>query len=107
LLTDTTAIRFRPEDDVYKEHPATTEDVVVCLKDLKVRSSTQWQGRKGTDRREDEEKLIPLRAPLLFRRQINFWKTHRKPVRGADEDLPARGCLILSTHSHSHRINFV
>lgn len=36
LLTDTTAINFREEDDVYKDHPDTTEEIVECLKDLKV-----------------------------------------------------------------------
>lgn len=37
LLTDATAIHFRPEDDVYQQHPATGDDVTSSLKDLKVR----------------------------------------------------------------------
>lgn len=37
LLTDATAILFRPEDDVYREHPSTKDDVTSALKDLKVR----------------------------------------------------------------------
>ncbi|KAG7401457.1 AdoMet-dependent rRNA methyltransferase spb1 [Phytophthora boehmeriae] len=36
LLTDTTCIRFRPEDDVYREHLDTSDEIVTCLSDLKV-----------------------------------------------------------------------
>ncbi|GLD93750.1 hypothetical protein PINS_up002355 [Pythium insidiosum] len=36
LLTDATAILFRAEDDVYREHPETTSEIVTCLQDLKV-----------------------------------------------------------------------
>lgn len=36
LLTDATAILFREEDDVYKDHPATTDEILTCLGDLKV-----------------------------------------------------------------------
>lgn len=44
LLTDATAIHFRPEDDVYREHPATGEDVTTSLKDLKVRCGVNLCG---------------------------------------------------------------
>lgn len=40
LLTDATAIHFRPEDDVYREHPATSEDIMSSLSDLKVRRAS-------------------------------------------------------------------
>lgn len=76
LLTDATAILFRPEDDIYRQHSETTDEVVTCLHDLKVRLEITCENMV----KEDEEKLIPLRVPLLFRRQINFWKTHRKPA---------------------------
>ncbi|RLN59800.1 hypothetical protein BBJ29_003926 [Phytophthora kernoviae] len=36
LLTDTTRIVFRPEDDVYREHPDTSDEIATCLSDLKV-----------------------------------------------------------------------
>lgn len=58
LLTDATAIHFRPEDDVYREHPATSDDVTTSLKDLKVRLSfnlilrceTHWGDTRGRTR---------------------------------------------------------
>lgn len=46
LLTDATAIHFRPEDDVYREHPATSDEVMTCLKDLKVRIAHQVEPAK-------------------------------------------------------------
>ncbi|TMW64196.1 hypothetical protein Poli38472_012818 [Pythium oligandrum] len=36
MLTDATAILFRGEDAVFREHPETTDEVITCLKDLKV-----------------------------------------------------------------------
>ena len=36
LLTDTTSIKFLPEDDVYREHKDTSDEIVTCLSDLKV-----------------------------------------------------------------------
>ena len=36
LLTDTTSIKFLPEDDVYREHKDTSNEIVTCLSDLKV-----------------------------------------------------------------------
>lgn len=43
LLTDATAILFRPEDDVYRDHPDTTDEVVACLKDLKVLGKSDFK----------------------------------------------------------------
>ena len=39
LLTDTTSIKFLPEDDVYREHQDTSDEIVTCLSDLKVCNS--------------------------------------------------------------------
>lgn len=36
LLTDTTKIKFLPEDDVYRDHKDTSDEIVTCLSDLKV-----------------------------------------------------------------------
>lgn len=36
LLTDSTGISFRAEDDVYRDHPDTSDEIVTCLRDLKV-----------------------------------------------------------------------
>ncbi|GMF09793.1 unnamed protein product [Phytophthora lilii] len=36
LLTDTTSIKFLPEDDVYRDHKDTSDEIVTCLSDLKV-----------------------------------------------------------------------
>ncbi|KAE8911681.1 pre-rRNA processing protein [Phytophthora fragariae] len=36
LLTDTTKVNFLPEDDVYRDHKDTSDEIVTCLSDLKV-----------------------------------------------------------------------
>jgi hypothetical protein len=40
LLTDTTKIKFFPEDDVYRDHKDTSDEIVTCLSDLKVCNAT-------------------------------------------------------------------
>ncbi|CAI5736107.1 unnamed protein product [Hyaloperonospora brassicae] len=51
LLTDTTSIKFLPEDDVYREHKDTSNEIVTCLSDLKVlgksdfKSLLKWRTR--------------------------------------------------------------
>ncbi|RLN02450.1 hypothetical protein BBJ28_00006242 [Nothophytophthora sp. Chile5] len=74
LLTDTTSIRFRAEDDVFKDHPDTTEEIVRCLTDLKVLGKAdfkhllKWRVRmakyksellKAEELEDDEEKEKP------------------------------------------------
>ncbi|RLN98100.1 hypothetical protein BBJ28_00005919 [Nothophytophthora sp. Chile5] len=75
LLTDTTSIRFRAEDDVFKDHPDTTEEIVRCLTDLKVwfaisdfKHLLKWRVRmakyksellKAEEPEDDDEKVKP------------------------------------------------
>ncbi|KAL7692206.1 putative calcineurin-like phosphoesterase domain, ApaH type [Plasmopara halstedii] len=51
LLTDTTSIKFMPEDDVFRDHKDTSDEIVTCLNDLKVlgkgdfKSLLRWRSR--------------------------------------------------------------
>ncbi|OWZ24531.1 Ribosomal RNA large subunit methyltransferase J [Phytophthora megakarya] len=71
LLTDTTRIKFFPEDDVYRDHKDTSDEVVTCLNDLKVlgkadfKNLLKWRSRmlkykeellKADNPNEEEEK---------------------------------------------------
>ncbi|EEY58054.1 rRNA methyltransferase, putative [Phytophthora infestans T30-4] len=74
LLTDTTRVKFLPEDDVYRDHKDTSIEIVTCLSDLKVlgksdfKSLLKWRTRmlkykeellkakKPEEEKEEEEK---------------------------------------------------
>ncbi|KAH7474360.1 AdoMet-dependent rRNA methyltransferase spb1 [Phytophthora ramorum] len=74
LLTDTTSIKFMPEDDVFRDHKDTTDEIVTCLNDLKVlgkgdfKSLLKWRTRmqkykeellKAENPEEEDEKEKP------------------------------------------------
>ncbi|KAG7385655.1 AdoMet-dependent rRNA methyltransferase spb1 [Phytophthora pseudosyringae] len=51
MLTDTTSVKFLPEDDVYRDHKDTSDEIMTCLSDLKVlgkgdfKSLLKWRTR--------------------------------------------------------------
>lgn len=55
LLTDTTSIKFLPEDDVYRDHKDTSDEIVTCLNDLKVCSGDYELSVTVLDWREGDE----------------------------------------------------
>ncbi|KAG3202781.1 AdoMet-dependent rRNA methyltransferase [Phytophthora cactorum] len=65
LLTDTTSIKFLPEDDVYRDHKDTSDEIVTCLKDLKVlgkgdfKSLLKWRTRM----QKYKEELLKAETP--------------------------------------------
>ncbi|GMF21013.1 unnamed protein product [Phytophthora fragariaefolia] len=65
LLTDTTKIKFFPEDDVYRDHKHTTDEVVTCLSDLKVLGKSDFKSllKWRTRMQKYKEELLKVEQP--------------------------------------------
>ncbi|ETN13204.1 ribosomal RNA large subunit methyltransferase J [Phytophthora nicotianae CJ01A1] len=65
LLTDTTSIKFMPEDDVYRDHKDTSDEIVTCLTDLKVLGKADFKNllKWRTRMLKYKEELIKAENP--------------------------------------------
>uniref|UniRef100_A0AAV1SZB6 Putative rRNA methyltransferase n=1 Tax=Peronospora matthiolae TaxID=2874970 RepID=A0AAV1SZB6_9STRA len=65
LLTDTTSIKFLPEDDVYREHRDTSDEIVTCLSDLKVLGKSDFKSllKWRTRMLKYKEELLKAESP--------------------------------------------
>eukprot|EP00644_Phytophthora_capsici_P011472 jgi/Phyca11/550505/estExt2_Genewise1Plus.C_PHYCAscaffold_370249 len=65
LLTDTTSIKFLPEDDVYRDHKHTTDEIVTCLSDLKVLGKADFKNllKWRTRMQKYKEELLKAEQP--------------------------------------------
>jgi hypothetical protein len=108
LLTDATAILFREEDDVYKAHPDTTDEILTCLHDLKVRvvSVLMMCGCFGlaTTGEEVRRKLFASEPHCCSGAGLTSGKPTAKPVCGAAAKTPLCSLILppLATDRRSH-----
>ncbi|DAZ93005.1 TPA: hypothetical protein N0F65_006574, partial [Lagenidium giganteum] len=65
LLTDSTAILFRETDEVFREHKDTTDEIIECLKDLKVLGKADFKNLLKWRLKiiQYKEELIKAQAP--------------------------------------------
>ncbi|KAI9914827.1 hypothetical protein PsorP6_007928 [Peronosclerospora sorghi] len=87
LLTDMTSIKFGPEDAVYREHRDTSDEVILCLEDLKVlgkadfKSLLKWRLRMI----KYKEELLKAEKPDETN-DVNELPAAKKPERELTED---------------------
>ncbi|CAK4074171.1 unnamed protein product [Aphanomyces euteiches] len=78
MLTDATSIKFGPDDDMFKDHAATTAEIKSCLEDLKVlgkgdfKNLLKWRTKmqvyrdellKADAPEEEDTEIVPAPAP--------------------------------------------